>query len=431
MNASFERSSSTPINSAVLATCANYAQQFRAAEPFRHVLIPNFLNESLCRRLLLDFPRFEDRYALNEMGHVGGKAVRMDVSGLSQAYQEIDRYLQTDEFLNFVSSVTGIPNLLYDPDYVGGGTHENRHGQGLDQHVDFNYHPGTRWHRRLNLIVYLNPEWDEAWGGNLELHSDPWSGTNDRIKRIVPLFNHAVIFETTETSWHGFSTIQLPQDRQGLSRKSFAIYLYTKERPQQETAPTHATVYVPEAMPAHLSSGSVLSAADIQALQQRFERMLTQLKFLYEREKEFGTQITRLEQALQEARDAQKLELQGYVIQPQPLRGRWPDGWFSRNFSTVFVPTRRAHGLLLDVWVPLDLPEDQVLSIALAGKRYEHRIKRGNHAVVRLPLTAEKDELIELTIQATQEWTPSHSGTASDDRALAYRLISAVLEHSP
>ena len=159
--------------------------------------------------MLDEFPSFEDRYALNEMGEVGGKAVRMDVRDVSDTYRSIDRYLQTREFLDYVSTVTGIPDLLYDPDYVGGGTHENRDGQGLEQHVDFNFHPGTRWHRRLNLIVYLNPEWDDAWGGALELQTDPWQG-DTRGPRIAPLFNRAVIFETTEKSWHGFSQITLP-----------------------------------------------------------------------------------------------------------------------------------------------------------------------------------------------------------------------------
>lgn len=219
----------------VLANARSLAQSFHEAQPFRHVMIENFLDAALCERMFGDFPRFEERYALNEVGEVGGKAVRMNVDEIADSYREFDRYLQTSEFLDFVSTVTGIPDLLYDPDYIGGGTHENRGGQGLDQHVDFNFHPGTRWHRRLNLIVYPNPEWDDAWGGNLQLQADPWNGdTNGPC--IAPLFNRAVIFETTERSWHGFSTIRLPQDKQSLSRKSFAIYLYTKERPPEETA---------------------------------------------------------------------------------------------------------------------------------------------------------------------------------------------------
>jgi Rps23 Pro-64 3,4-dihydroxylase Tpa1-like proline 4-hydroxylase len=227
------------------------------------VVIDGFLEEDLCRRLRADFPDSEERHALNEMGQVGGKAVRMDVRDISDAYRELDRHLQSQEFLDFVSDLTGIPDLLHDPDYVGGGTHENRHGQGLDAHVDFNYHPRTRWHRRLNLIVYLNEQWEPGWGGELELHSDPWDVEANRTVSILPGMNRAVIFETTETSWHGFSQICLPQGHRHASRRSFAIYLYTRERPAQETAPPHATIYVPAMMPVDWESGRVLEDADV------------------------------------------------------------------------------------------------------------------------------------------------------------------------
>src|SRR5262249_14612242 len=151
---------------------------------------------------------------------------------------------------------------------------------------DFNFHPGTRWHRRLNLIVYLNPEWEDSWGGNLQLQADPWNG-DTRGPTIAPLFNRAVVFETTERSWHGFSPIHLPPEKKTLSRKSFAIYLYTKERPAAETAVSHATVYVPDGMPSNIRAGVTLEEGHVTDLRQRFERMLGQLKFLYDREKNF------------------------------------------------------------------------------------------------------------------------------------------------
>jgi hypothetical protein len=236
-----------------------YAAQFSNAKPFRHVEIDGFLDRAICQRLLDDFPSFETRYALNEMGEVGGKAVRMNVREISPAYRQLDQYLQTPEFLDFISAVTGIPELLYDPDYIGGGTHENRDGQSLDAHVDFNYHPRTKTHRRLNLIVYLNREWEDAWGGTLELRSNPWNPAVDEKRSVLPLFNRAVIFETSEVSWHGFCRIELPADRKALSRKSFAIYLYTKDRPRAETAPSHGTIYVPDALPQHFVPGRTLS----------------------------------------------------------------------------------------------------------------------------------------------------------------------------
>ncbi|MBS0589837.1 MAG: 2OG-Fe(II) oxygenase, partial [Proteobacteria bacterium] len=147
----------------------------------------------------------------------------------------------------------------------GGGTHENRQGQDLDAHVDFNRHPANRWHRRLNLIVYLNREWHDAWGGSLQLHSDPRSADNRTIT-ITPLFNRAVIFETTEASWHGFARIALPQEKIALTRKSIALYFYTKARPPEETAATHSTIYVDAPLPARFLAGHTLDQTDVDEL---------------------------------------------------------------------------------------------------------------------------------------------------------------------
>ena len=138
----------------------------------------------------------------------------------------------------FEVEITGIPNLLYDPDYVGGGTHQNLHGQDLDPHVDFNYHPKNQRHRRLNLIVFLNPEWREEWGGAFELHVNPWlPPEEDTVKTIVPITNRCLLFETSENSWHGFRRINLPPEKKHLSRRSIAVYYYTSlHSSQQSTA---------------------------------------------------------------------------------------------------------------------------------------------------------------------------------------------------
>jgi 2OG-Fe(II) oxygenase superfamily len=401
-----------------------FAEAFKNAQPFRHVVIEDFLDAALCRRILEEFPRFEDRYALNEMGQVGGKAVRMDVREMNGVYRDVDRYIQTREFLDFVSTVTGIPDLIYDPDYIGGGTHENRDGQGLDPHVDFNFHPGTRWHRRLNLIVYLNPEWEESWGGVLELQADPWQG-DTRGPRIVPLFNRAVIFETTERSWHGFSTIHLPPQRQALSRKSFAIYLYTKERPVAETAVSHATVYVPDAMPQSLQAGTTLDEAQITDLRGRFERLRAQLHFLYDREKQFAAQIGTLEGALAEARGAMRLPVQGYVTQPLAPSGLWPDGWVGRELRASFAPQKKMRALVLELWAPAQLDGGQILDVDINGRRWQQHAAAGSRARATFDVRAASGETIELAITAQRTFVPARVGASGDERELAWKLLSA------
>jgi hypothetical protein len=260
-----DANTTTLLDPHVATHAGEYAQAFARQCPFRHVVIDNFLAADVAAKLLVDFPPFERGNARNEAGELGGKSTVERIRQLGTPYAALDDLLQSRPFLDLVSHITGIPDLLYDPYYFGGGTHENREGQDLDPHIDFNRHPIENWHRRLNLIVYLNHEWSDAWGGSLELHSDP-SSPDDRVHRVTPLFNRCVIFETTEWSWHGFSRISLPPGREQLTRKSVALYFYTRERPADELADTHSTIYVDRPLPDRFRVGRTLSEADIEEL---------------------------------------------------------------------------------------------------------------------------------------------------------------------
>jgi hypothetical protein len=266
--------------------------EFSGAQPFRHVVIDDFLDPDLCARLIQEFPAFDARNAVNEHGEVGRKAVFTDVARIGRSYAEFDRLMRSPAFLDWLGTLVEIPRLVYDRDYVGGGTHENLDGQELDPHVDFNFHPLRPLHRRLNLIVFLNPEWQETWGGCLELESDPWRPeTKGPRQRILPLANRCVVFETTESSWHGFSRIQLPAGRRNESRRSIAVYFYTRQRAGVETAPSHSTIYVPRPMGAHFQPGYALQPEDVQELEVLIGRRDRQIRYLYERELDFSTTL--------------------------------------------------------------------------------------------------------------------------------------------
>jgi hypothetical protein len=284
------------INSHVRTHENEHAARFARREPFRHVVIDDFLAGPFAARLLAEFPAFERGNARNEAGELGSKSTVERIRDLGASYTELDDLIQSPEFLGLVGKLTGIDDLLYDPWYFGGGTHENRAGQDLDPHVDFNRHPIENWHRRLNLIVYLNPEWADDWGGSLELHTDPRSPDN-RVELVTPLFNRCVIFETTETSWHGFSRIAPPADRQGISRRSVALYFYTRERPVEELAETHSTIYVDRPLPDHFTPGAVLSAAGVEELRSLLARRDQHNQRLYR-------DITRLTSELEQMKGA-------------------------------------------------------------------------------------------------------------------------------
>ncbi|HSE40489.1 MAG TPA: 2OG-Fe(II) oxygenase [Acidobacteriota bacterium] len=279
------------MNERILLEMFVLGQKFRQNPPFPHILLEPFFQPEFARELLHSFPQFDPKNAKNELGLVGGKAVQPDVRSIGTPYKKLDDMARSDDFLKFLSGVTGIPDLLYDPAYQGGGTHENLSGQELDPHVDFNFHPYHEWHRRLNLIIYLNEEWKESWGGCLELHSNPWSQDKNVVKQFLPLMNRAILFETSNHSWHGFKKIQLPDS--GKSRKSIALYFYTQEKDGVPSATRHTTFYVHRQLPETMKAGHTLTEEDVNELKSLLIKRDTWIKYLYERELVFSDQFSK------------------------------------------------------------------------------------------------------------------------------------------
>lgn len=276
--------------------------RFLTARPFRHIAIDSFLNGSFARSLLGDFPAFDIKKAVNENDEVGGKAVHENISILGPNWQKLDKLVQSEEFRAMISDITGVTDLNFDPDYFGGGTHENLHGQGLNPHVDFNYHPLTGQHRRLNLILYLSPEWDQSWGGSIQLHRDPFQPpAKDEIVTITPVFNRCVIFETNEHSWHGFKKIMLPENRRDLTRKSFALYYYTETRPTEEVGAEHSTIYAEEHLSEYFKPGIKLGVEELQQIRNLLTSRDQHLKRLYSDIRRLNTDLNFLHGKLDRA----------------------------------------------------------------------------------------------------------------------------------
>ncbi len=269
---------------------------YNEAKPFRHLVMDDFFTDEFATQLLETFPAFDTQKAMNENGQVGAKCVHEDLRQLAAPYRQLDEMIQSREFLDWLGSLTGIDELIYDPDYFGGGTHENRHGQDLDPHVDFNKHPKTGFHRRLNLIIYLNHEWDDEWGGAIEFHEDPRRPPEqNRIEIVTPRFNRAVLFETTHWSWHGFERINLPGgDADARSRKSVALYFYSKTRPPEEQTKPHSTIYVERPLPAHIRPGEVLADGDFHMIRMLLARRDQHLQRLYSYISDLNDQVEQL-----------------------------------------------------------------------------------------------------------------------------------------
>jgi len=450
----------------IVSSRSALARSFQSADPFPNIVIDNFLQAEVCDQLLRGFPPFERGCALNERGLPGGKATCEQVRELGGIFTRIDDVVRSQEFLALISEISGIDGLLYDPDYVGGGTHENRATQDLDPHVDFNFHPRHRWHRRLNLIVYLNPEWDEAWGGALELHSDPWRPQENRIKTVAPLHNRCIMFETSERSWHGFRRIAPPPDRPNLSRRSFAIYLYSEDRPIEETGAPHATVYVPRPLPTSVREGetlrpdlldqirtlmtrrtqqidflgrrdeqlieaamqrlqlteaserhAALGRSQVETLQWLIAKQDEYLRYLYDREKEIASRMQELDRASRAT-----LPLGRGLELISDVDGYWGDHWAGTNLRFRMRSCRRFRSIRLSGLVPSAIAV-QELSVTVADKTWSRWITPGEFEW-NVPCGGEEGETCTVRVQARYHWEPSRTGESGDSRHLAWHVRS-------
>ena len=228
-------------------------------------------------------------------------------------------------------------------------------------------------------------------------------------------FNQAVLFETSEHSWHGFRRIKLPDDKLDLSRKSFAIYLYTMDRPADQTAASHSTIYIPFGMPDDISVGTTLTADHAKMLTRRFSEYRNMLKLQYDRQ-------LLLSEAYEEG---YRMDLQGYAVQTRAPRGRFSDGWVSGDFSMEFTATRPVIGLRLSVLVPAGMETDQTLEIRAGDWTGTESVRPGEEHMLDVPLSVGAGHTVEVAIHANSTWSPG----GADSRQLAYRIVSAALEH--
>ena len=263
---------------------AKCQEQFVNANPFPHVIIDDFFTPEFVAELERDFPRKSeayDRFCVEDGGKIGTNYSNGKVEEFPPAFARLDALVRHKDFRKHITAATGIGGLEYDAEYFGGGIRESRSRTFLPPHLDFNHHPKTHSHRRMNLLFYLNPEWKEEWGGNLQVHRDPnvYNRNDSLVHSYMPVNNRCLIFETSEVSWHGFDRLNLPE---GMSRRAFTIYYYTKTRPNADKIKFHNTEYAEPPLPQHFEPGYVLNEDDVALLQEYIGRRDDRIRMLYD-----------------------------------------------------------------------------------------------------------------------------------------------------
>jgi hypothetical protein len=193
-------------------------------EPYTHYVIDNFLNEEQALELSNEFMDYNSPNWFVYDNPLEIKKTCNNFYFFPPKTYQFFQFLNSPQFLNAITDITGIKDLLPDVGLHGAGWHIQGQGSKLNVHLDYSIHPKLKLQRKLNLIYYLTPNWDNNWGGNLELwsHDDEKNQPKNLVKTVYNKFNRVILFDTSQNSWHGFSKPMTCPDN--IYRKSIAMY---------------------------------------------------------------------------------------------------------------------------------------------------------------------------------------------------------------
>ncbi|MFI3197966.1 MAG: 2OG-Fe(II) oxygenase [Methylococcaceae bacterium] len=214
------------------------AEKYQQASPFPHIYFDDFFPKDFLAKVSEEFPEANSETWQKFDGKAEKKLASQGDADIGPYVRALISIMNSGMFIEFIEKLTGISGLLPDPHLTGGGMHQIMPGGKLSLHIDFNKYQRKNLERRLNILVYLNENWEESYGGYLEL----WNKDVTKAEvKILPVFNRVALFSTTETSWHGHpDPLTCPANR---TRRSVALYYYTVKRPEEEQAEEHTTVF--------------------------------------------------------------------------------------------------------------------------------------------------------------------------------------------
>jgi Rps23 Pro-64 3,4-dihydroxylase Tpa1-like proline 4-hydroxylase len=226
---------------ALLALAHTHKDTYHTNVPFQHVVIDNFLPPQILEHVLAEFPHPDSEIWQQRFNNPDTQLLKLaceDETRMPDFTRHVLAQFNSAAMSEFVEILSGIKGIIPDPHYRGGGLHQTLRGGNLGIHLDFNRYKRLSLNRRVNILLYLNKDWKEEYGGYLELWDKDMAHC---VSKVAPLFNRMVMFSTTGNSYHGHpDPLTCPL---AMTRKSLALYYYTTEVGDGETETPHTTLF--------------------------------------------------------------------------------------------------------------------------------------------------------------------------------------------
>lgn len=214
-----------------------YAEKYQSGKPYHHICLDDFLPMNIIEKVRADLADMPEAERSFDAAQERFKS-QYNPDRLPEYSRALFHAFNSRPFLLFLEEMTGIPGLIPDPYFVGAGIHKTLTGGHLDIHADFNLHPHMKVERRLNILIYLNPEWKEEYGGSFEIWENDMS---KKVASFAPTENRMCCFSTGSDTFHGNPEPVNHPD--GLPRQSIALYYYTAT--WDESRVRHSTIFKP------------------------------------------------------------------------------------------------------------------------------------------------------------------------------------------
>ena len=201
------------------------ATAYRSGQPFPHIVLDDVLHPDVFERAMAEFPGIRDEFWKGYLHVNETKYSNTQPDSWGETLRSVAEEFCSPPFVEFLTRLTGIENLMPDWSMDGGGLHQTLRGGHLNIHADFTtHHDHDNWARRVNILLYLNREWHDEWGGKLELWDKEMTAPQAKVQ---PAGNRMLIFTTSDDSFHGHpDALTCPED---VARRSMALYYFTEE----------------------------------------------------------------------------------------------------------------------------------------------------------------------------------------------------------
>lgn len=185
--------------------------------------IENLLSPELAHEIHLSFPSSEKmmlKRSIKENKHV---AAQMDA--FAPVLEEAVYAFQDPRVLEQISRITALNSLEPDIDLYAGGISAMSKGAYLRPHLDNSHDKSRGRYRVLNLLYYVTPNWQQEFGGSLQLWDE---GPRGSPRTISSAFNSLVLMITNKESWHSVNEV-LHDDR----RCCISNYYFSRKSPNE------------------------------------------------------------------------------------------------------------------------------------------------------------------------------------------------------